>query len=249
MEKHRHFITDWAENVGEKDWNVYTAVLQAAESLRIPFALGGAFALASYIGGYRNTKDIDLYVLPRTRKAMINLVTNLGMSDYYEQKPYDRRWIYRATTDGVIVDVIWAMANHRVQVDNWWMSGPEVELRGRRIRVLPPEVLLWDKLYVFQRERCDWPDAMNLLYFLNGHLDWKVLLERIDDDGELLAGALSVFRWLAPGLAQRIPEWVWETVRLPLCPEEPLPKSNSRHAALLDQRPWFGPDRRKQLPG
>ena len=30
--------------------------------------------------------------------------------------------------------------------------------------MLPPEELIWAKLYVLQRDRSDWPDILNLLY-------------------------------------------------------------------------------------
>jgi hypothetical protein len=209
--------------------------------------LGGAFALATYTGIWRNTKDLDLYVLPRHRNRMVALLRKLGLSDYYDQVPYERHWIYRATEGGVIVDVIWAMANRRAQVDEWWMSGPEVRIRGRLMKVLPADAILWDKLYIMQRERCDWPDVMNLLYAKGADLDWTTVLKRLEDDTPLLAGALSVFRWLSPAVALRLPAWLWGRVNLPPPEQGRLPKINRRRAAFLDARPWYAqqpPDRR-----
>ena len=101
------------------------------------------------------------------------------------------------------------MANHRQQIDELWMSGPEVEIRGRKLRALPAEAMLWDKLYIMQRERCDWPDAMNLLYSAGEHIDWEYLLCRIGEDTPLMAAALSVFRWLSPDRAAALPSWLW----------------------------------------
>ena len=199
---------DWAAQIPEKEWQVYTAVIDAATAAGIPFAIGGAFGLAVYTAVWRDTKDLDLYVLPRHRESMIGLVQRLGLTDYFAQLPYDRRWIYRATTDGVIVDLIWAMANHRTQIDKLWMSGPEVQIRGRTVRAVPPEAILWDKLYILQRDRCDWPDAMNLLYTQAVNLDWTEVLDRLQGDAPLLAGALSVFRWLSPGVAAQLPRWL-----------------------------------------
>ena len=237
----------WSRKIPEQEWRHYDKVLQAMRSASIPFALGGAFAVATYTGGWRNTKDLDLYVLPRHRNRVMELLGQLGMKDYYEQRPYDRHWIYRATSDGVIVDVMWAMANRRARVDEWWISGPEVTIRGHEMRVLPAEAILWDKLYIMQRERCDWPDAMNILYFQGDVLDWKAVLKRVGEDTELLAGALSVFRWISPGVAQRLPEWLWHVVKLPTPPAQPLPKIDKRHVSFMDRRPWYGPDRRRQF--
>ena len=53
-------------------------------SRSLPFSLGGAFATASYTGLWRNTKDMDLYILPRDREAMIAVVGDLGLRDYFD---------------------------------------------------------------------------------------------------------------------------------------------------------------------
>ena len=147
-------IASWSQQIPEKEWAVYEAVIDEAMSRRIPFALGGAFAVATYTGCWRNTKDLDLYVLPEHKDRMIAMLDDLGLVDYFPTKDYDRWWIYRATRDDTIVDVIWAMANHRAQIDELWMSGPEVMLHGRRLKSLPAAALLWDRLYIMQRERC-----------------------------------------------------------------------------------------------
>jgi hypothetical protein len=226
---------------GEPQWALYGQVLDRAMDLQIPFAIGGGFAVSNYTGRPRDTKDLDIYVLPENRDAMIAVLTELGLVDYFDTKPYDRWWIYRGTRDGFIVDIIWAMANHRQQIDDLWMSGPFGEMAGRRVKVLPAEAILWDKLYIVQRERCDWPDVLNLLYATGGQLDWEYLLHRIGDDHPLVAGVLSVFRWAAPGCAAALPRWIWERVGLvPPCPDA-APEIDARAVSLIDRRPWFGP--------
>jgi hypothetical protein len=226
---------------GGEQWVLYGEVLDRAIEREIPFAIGGGFAVSTYTRRPRDTKDLDIYVLPENREAMIAVLGELGLEDLFDSKPYDRWWIYRGTRDGFIVDVIWAMANHRQEVDDLWMSGPEVEMAGRRVRVLPAEAMLWDKLYIMQRERCDWPDILNLLYATGRHLDWEYLIHRIGDDHPLLAGVLSVLRWIAPGCAEGLPRWIWERVGLkPPCPGGEA-EIDSRRVSLIDRRPWFGP--------
>jgi len=238
-------IADWPRKICSPEWKIYDAVMKAALAERIPFALGGAFALATYTGNWRNTKDLDLYVLPQYREHMKDLVTRLGLVDYFDQREYDRSWIYRATADGVIVDTIWAMANGRAQVDEWWMSGPEIEIHSYRIKVIPAEVMLWDKLYIVQRERCDWPDVMNLLYATGPRLDWDRILRRLDGDVDLLTAALSVFRWISPAIARQLPQKVWDTAGLLPPGGRHLPDIDQQHAAWLDRRPWYAANRRK----
>jgi|SRR5579871_623885 len=240
--------SEWSWCIPPPQWEIYDQVIQGAQALEISFALGGAFALASHTGAWRNTKDLDLYVLPNESRRMIALLESLGLADYYQKVPYDRWWIYRGYKDETIVDVIWAMANHRAQIDELWLSGPPVEIHGRRVPVVPAEAMLWDKLYIMQRDRCDWPDALNLLYARGRDLNWEYLLGRIGEDWPLLAGVLEVFRWCSPGNAQMLPEWIWERLQLPKSPKEQMPEVDRRRVALLDTRPWFGEDRRSQQP-
>jgi hypothetical protein len=230
---------DWAAKSDDAAWNIYDRVIDAALEARVPFALGGAFGLATYTGTWRDTKDLDLFILPRHRRRMIDIVTKAGLVDYYDKVPYDRGWIYRATTDGVIVDTIWAMANRRSKVDEWWLSGPEVEMRGRKVKVVPAEAQLWDKLYIMQRERCDWPDIMNLLYTQGEFLEWESILKRLGNDVPMLAGALCVFRWLSPGVAAKFPEWLWDRLNLPRHGEAGNVEVDRARASFMDTRPWF----------
>jgi hypothetical protein len=123
------------------------------------------------------------------------------------------------------------------------MSGPTVEIHGRRLRVIPPEAMIWDKLYILQRDRCDWPDVMNLFFYAGGIVDWGMLTTRMGDHTPLLAAALTVFRWIAPGRAEHLPDWLWEKLELPPMPTAKRPKTDRGHVSLLDTRPWFGPDR------
>lgn len=241
---------DWSDLIPEPEWDLYEAVIDEATARCIPFALGGAFALAAYTGAWRDTKDLDLYVLPQNREKMIDVLSANGLTDYFQVKPYDRWWIYRGHRGESIVDIIWAMANHRAEIDDLWMSGPCVELRGRWLRVLPAEAMLWDKLYIQQRDRCDWPDVLNLLFSVGPDVNWKYLLQRIGEDRPLMAAALTVFRWLAPGRAQELPAWIWESLQLPPVESslEHAPEIDGRRVSLLDTRPWFGPDRQKLQP-
>lgn len=225
---------------------IYRRVIDAAGQAGLRFALGGGFAINAYTGLARNTKDLDLYVLPRDRDAMIEVLTGEGLSDYYDQVPYDRRWIWRGYLNGTIVDVIWEMANHLSQVDEAWLTrGPEVEVEGRWLRLLPPEELLWGKLYVLQRDRCDWPDILNLIHATAASLNWRRLLSRLGDDAALLAGVLIVFAWLCPGRAEALPSWLWEQLRLPAPAvgktAAEAPDTDQTHVVLIDSRPWFSP--------
>ena len=61
-----------------QQWTVYRDALEAVRSTGLPFLLGGGFGLAAYIGHWRNTKDIDLYILPRFRDALAQALEKAG---------------------------------------------------------------------------------------------------------------------------------------------------------------------------
>src|SRR4051812_37098848 len=188
------------------EWGVYRNVLRRATQRGIRYAFGGAFATAEYTGELRNTKDFDIYIRPADRAAMIQIMSEAGLTDHFDRLAYDRSWIYRASQGDIIVDAIWAMANQRAEVDEAWLTrGPEVSILGEALRAIPIEELIWSKLYVLQRERSDWTDILNLIDAHTTSIDWDHLLQRLAEDTPVLGGALSVYGWLAPDRAPDIP--------------------------------------------
>jgi hypothetical protein len=231
--------TEWGHGIPDEEWAVYREAIHQVRALEIPFAFGGAFALAVYTGSLRNTKDFDFYLRPGDRDAMIRALTAAGLDDLHDRLPYDRSWIYRATRDDVIVDAIWAMANHRAAVDDEWLTrGPEVIIRGEPLRPISLEALIWSKLYVLQRERCDWGDVFNLLDAQARAVDWEYLLKRLGEDRGLLAGALAVFGWLVPDRVDDVPSTVWSQLGVSHPGRQP-PTDPSSRVKLLDSRAWF----------
>lgn len=232
---------DWSEVIPEAQWTLFRPVLEAANGGGPAFALGGGLAFSAYAGRKRNTKDMDLFVRPAERQHMIGMLTYLGFEDYYELMPYDRKWIYRGTKEGHIVDIIWQMANYRTAVDDDWLTrGPTIMLYDQIVRLLAPEELMWSKLYVMQRERCDWPDLLNILHAVGPEMDWNHMLKCVGDDAPLLGGLLHVFGWLCPARACELPAWLWERLGLH-GPDESLScDKNPRRVRLLDSRDWFG---------
>ncbi|MFN3326319.1 MAG: hypothetical protein ACK5AZ_22715 [Bryobacteraceae bacterium] len=228
---------DWADRIPDPQWETYRRVLHEVARVGRPFALGGAFALATYTNTWRDTKDLDLYVLPGDRDPMVEALERAGLSDLFEKLPYDRGWIYRATSDDSIVDIIWSMANRRAEVDMRWLDhGARIRVRGEVLRIVPVEEMIWAKMYVLQRDRCDWPDVINLIHSRGPELDWRHLLHRAQDDAALIAGVLAVFSWLFPSRSAELPSWLWN--RLRVTRPTASPGINGSRLHLLDPRPW-----------
>lgn len=238
----------WMELIPAREWLVYQRAIRVVRATGLPFMLGGGFALAVHIDHWRNTKDIDFYILPKDRHRIARALADAGFVDYHDQLPYDRGWIHRSFREGVIVDLIWSMANRCAAVDLSWLEHARpIALRNEVVRVLPVEELLWCKLYVLQRDHCDWPDVMNLLHATGHSLDWSRLLERVTPDLQLLGSALALFEWLNPRRAIQLPAHVRRLFGL----RRPTRNSSAqerRRARLLDSRGWFAPLLHKRAP-
>jgi hypothetical protein len=227
----------WADAIAEADWEIYRAAIEALRAADIPFLLGGGFALATFIGSWRDTKDIDFYILPKARRAAIAALRKAGFADYFPQRPYDRKWIYRSIRSNTIVDLIWSMANQRSGVDDlWFKRAGSVDIRGEKLAVVPKEEFIWCKLYIIQRDHCDWTDIFNVLYSCGPVLDCQHLLHRLKEDTPLLRAAMTVYAWLCPHRARRLPASLWKKLRI-LSPK--LPRSCQDRIRLLDSRAWF----------
>ena len=230
-------VAGFIENIPADQWAIYDCVLKRLARSRTPSALGGAIAYAGYTGRMRNTKDLDIYVTPEHRDAAVECLSACGLIDYFDELPYDRKWIYRGKKNDAIMDIIFAMANGRSEVTpDWLQRGPMIESRGHRLRIIPPEELIWSKLYVVQRERCDWPDILNVVHSAGPSLDWDRLLKLLEDDRPLLRSLLSMYSWITPEGAARLPHWLWERLELLY----PISKISTERMHLLDTRPWFG---------
>jgi hypothetical protein len=233
---------DWEALIPEAEWCQYKLVLDKLREKGIRFALGGGLAFSEYAARVRNTKDLDLYIYPWDREAARDAVLAAGFGDYFDECPYDRSWIFRGFKDPVIVDLIWTSPNHRFVVDPRWLSrGRDISIRGTRLKVIPPEELIWAKLYVLQHDRCDWTDILNVLDCTGPMLDWRHLLDRVGPDKPLLAAVLSVYRWMSPENSKRLPPWLWEQVGLLPREWDGTGETSKERVVLLDSRDWFGP--------
>lgn len=227
---------EWVETVTDEQWATYRDAIRALRAAGIRFLLGGGFALATYVGRWRNTKDIDFYIMHEDRDKAVTALAEAGFEDYFSKLPYDRKWIYRSTRDGLIVDIIWAMANQRAQTDaQWFDRALPVTVRGENLQLLPLEEFLWCKLYIMQRDHCDWTDVFNLIYAVGPYLNWKHLLTRLEEDWPLLQGVLTVYGWLCPAQARKLPRSLTKKLHLP----EPPARKKRNHVRLLDTRNWF----------
>jgi hypothetical protein len=232
--------TDWGGLIPEEQWGIFSLGVTALEANGIPFLVHGALALGIYTGRWRNTKDVDVIVRPSDHERAVEALRRAGFQDYYDRQSYDRGWIFRGFKEDVIFDVIWALPNHRVEIDEGWFArSRSFWLRGRLLAAVPAEELIRVKLYVFQRERCDWVDVLNVLAGAAETLDWHWLVDRMGRDLPLLHAALAVFNWMSPNRATALPGWLREKFALPDPDMNDSAAAEERRVRLFDSRPWF----------
>lgn len=230
----------WGALIPPEQWVVFEAGITALERADIRFLVHGALALAIYTDHWRNTKDVDVIVCRADRERATEALRKAGFEDYHEQQSYDRSWIFRGFRGGVIFDLIWDLPNHRVEIDQGWFErAPLFSLRGRRLAAVPAEELIRVKLYVMQRERCDWVDVLNVIAGAVERIDWRWLVQRMGRDLPLLHGVLAVFNWMSPHRAAMLPAWLREEFALPRIEVDDAVAAEERRVRLFDCRPWF----------
>src|ERR1700749_217319 len=83
----KHFLPrlqfDWVETVTDEQWSTYRDAMRALRGAGIRFLLGGGFALATYVGRWRNTKDIDFYIMHEDRDKAVEALSKAGFEDYF----------------------------------------------------------------------------------------------------------------------------------------------------------------------
>lgn len=225
--------------IPEEQWTAYAPVLASARDKGLRFAVGGGIAFSLYAGMRRNTKDLDVFIHPPDQETFLPLMKQAGFSEY-TAVPYDPTWSYRGVCLGNILDVLWRMLNNRGTIDAGWVRrGWPLQVRGIDLRLIPPEELIWSKLYILHRERCDWPDLLALLGVLGARLDWEYLLARVGEDAQLLGGVMSIFRWLCPGKAAALPPWIWARLGLSSAEGNGGPAVDWSRIALIKEGHWF----------
>ncbi len=190
-----------------QDRDLYMKALRALQDSGVRFMVGGAFAVYHYTNWWRNTHDIDVYVTQDQVQAAAEALSSVGFVDIGEQAAGDKDWIYHSGQKGLILDVIWRFANLVNYITDEWFSRASVgEFLGLHLNFLPLEELIWIKVFVINRHRCDWPDVMRLAQAQCQRLDWGRLMSLLGEHWLLLAALVDVFDWQYPSSMGCIPD-------------------------------------------
>ena len=184
---------------------LYVSVLRGLNERKIPFLVGGAYAMQHHAGIERHTRDLDLFVRRETLPAIERAAREMGL----QASEFSPHWLWKITTDAGYVDLIWGSGNAAAPVDEQWFArAVPSEVFGVPVRLIPAEEMIWSKAYIQERERYDGADVAHILHHRADTLDWKHLLERFGPHWRVLLQHLVGFGFIYPGERHRIPPFV-----------------------------------------
>src|SRR5690606_26280526 len=94
----------------------YKRALGALNRAGIPYVVTGAYAIYEYTGIYRETKDLDVFVVPERVVESARVLREEGFRTRLSQA----HWLAKAELDGHVVDIIFGMGNGLAFVDEDW---------------------------------------------------------------------------------------------------------------------------------
>jgi hypothetical protein len=186
----------------------YREALTMLNDSQTRYMLGGAFAMFHYTGIYRDTKDLDIFCKPSEYPRILKYFADQG----YEIQLTDVRWLAKIFKGEYFIDVIFNTPNNICTVDDtWYERAVPAEFVGVEVLMLPPEELVWCKIYVQNRERYDGADVNHIWLKYGRNMDWNQLLFRLDPHWHLLLAQLLLFQFVYPSdFHEIIPRWLFD---------------------------------------
>jgi hypothetical protein len=183
----------------------YRQALTLLADARIPFLVGGAYALAHYAGIQRHTKDLDLFVRPPDCPRALAVCTQAG----YETELTFPHWLGKVRRQDTFVDLIFGSGNGLTEVDDGWFEhAAQATVLDLPVRLCPAEEIIWSKAFVMERERYDGADIAHVIRAHGSRLDWSRLLRRFGPHWRLLLSNLVLFGFIYPSERAQVPDAV-----------------------------------------
>ncbi len=222
----------------------YQEAMRILQRADIPFMAGGAYALRAYTGITRHTKDFDIFVLPGDVRAALAAFDAAG----YKTRMQADYWLAKVYDGESFVDLIFGSGNGIARVDDAWLEhAPEAEVFGMRVKLIPPEEMIWSKSFIMERERYDGADIAHVLLRCADRLDWNRLIARFGETWRVLLTHLVLFGFIYPAQRHRVPAWVMDHLLglAQSAAHAPAPEERvcngamlSRQQYLIDVREW-----------
>lgn len=172
---------------GDLFLRVLDDALDALHTADISFLLIGGIGSAVY-GRDQGTRDIDVFVRPETARRVLEVLEARG----FDTKEVAERWLYKATKDGVLVDVIFRSSRDILLGEEMLARSRVMPFRGRRVPLAPPEDLIVMKACAMSEDTSRyWYDAASII--AHSELDWDYLVARAREHGARRLLSLLLF--------------------------------------------------------
>lgn len=206
--------------------------------------IGGTYAVMFHTGIERETKDLDIFCKPGDYPKLVECLAKAG----YKTTIADDRWLAKAQKGKYFIDIIFGsgIAIYSIN-DNTFKNAPVTDLFGNKVKVLPPEELIWAKIFIQDRYKYEGADIAHLILKKGKNLNWKLLLSHMEQYWEVLLMQLINFRFIYPSERDVIPKWLLEELTNRLINQLHMPKPHekisrgrlfSRSAYEVDIHDW-----------
>jgi hypothetical protein len=233
---------------------LFIQVLTLLIERNIPFAVSGAFALHRHTGIWRDTKDLDIFLVDEQVSPALVALSQAG----FVTEICDPVWLCKARRADYFVDLITGMSNGALIVQPDWIErATPADVLGMQVKVLAPEELIASKLFVTRRERFDGADIVHVIYGTAGKLDWDRILQLIGEHWMVLLWALILYEYIYPAHSEHVPRALWTDLlsRLGHQLDHPNPLAPFNGSLIdekmfaIDVKEWGMADLNEQLRG
>jgi putative nucleotidyltransferase-like protein len=181
---------------------IYAEGLRALVEAKAPFLVGGGFALYSYLGRWRSTKDVDVFIAADDLHSVLHILMRAG----FVCEITDAAWLAKARKDDACMDVIFCSYNGMFPVDKGWFDNARrAVVLGMPCKVVGPEEIIVSKAFVAARDRFDGADISWLLRATANRLDWDRIERIMGEHWQVLLWQLLHFLYVFPSERHLLP--------------------------------------------
>jgi len=156
---------------------VLAAAIAALQDAEVPHVVVGGLVTAAF-SRPRTTDDIDIFVQPEHAGAALDALDRAG----FETERTDPMWLYKAWSEGVLVDVIFRSSGDIYLDEEMLARATWQDCRGTSTRMISAEDLLVIKaVTTTERGSHHWYDALGVIG--RTPLDWEYVIRRARQAG------------------------------------------------------------------
>jgi hypothetical protein len=180
----------------------YAAGLRALVEARAPVLVGGGFGLYSYLGRWRTTKDVDVFIQADDLHTVLHILMRAG----FQCEITDVAWLAKARQGDACIDIIFCSYNGLFPVDKGWFDNARrAHVLGIPVKVVAPEEIIASKAFVAARDRFDGADIAWLIRATAPKLDWDRIERLMRDHWQVLLWQLLHFLYVFPSERHLLP--------------------------------------------